>query len=77
MSAGILGSEDRQAITYFASQNQIKPEVSDVRDLTNPSDVPLQSGHGTPDRTVTAPSRDAGRTIGPRFSRVFTDLCDL
>lgn len=40
--------------------------------MTNTSDMLLQSGLGTPGRTVTALYRDAGRAMGTHFSREIT-----
>lgn len=51
---------------YSGHQNQINLEVSDVHGMTNPP-VLFQSGHGTPGRTVTAPSRNAGGRLVSTF----------
>lgn len=60
-------TQNRRARTYYSGhQDQIDLEVSDVRSMTNPP-VLLQSGHGTPGRTVTARSRDAGGRLVSTF----------
>lgn len=70
-----FGPHNKQATTSSGCQNQINPVVSDVHGMTNPSDMLLQSGHGTPGRKVTALSRNAGRATGTHFSREDTDCC--